>query len=118
VKGILCEKPMALDLAGCDRMIAAAEAAGALLVIGHQRRLQPKFTRARELIEEGAKNALSDLKAVAPYDPGKPCEIEVEFKLTDAARNYGRKPGVEQTGPRTVVSRADDWWSAWQQFFF
>ena len=74
--------------------------------------------RARELIEEGAKNALSDLKAVAPYDPGKPCEIEVEFKLTDAARNYGRKPGVEQTGPRTVISRADDWWSAWQQFFF
>src|SRR6476619_5456423 len=30
--------------------------------------------RARELIEEGAKQALSDLKAVGPYDPGKPCE--------------------------------------------
>lgn len=54
VKGILCEKPIAVDLAGCDRMIAAAERAGTVLVIGHQRRLQPKFTRARELIEEGA----------------------------------------------------------------
>ncbi len=54
VKGILCEKPMAVDLAGCDRMIEAAERSGTLLVIGHQRRLQPKFTRARELIEEGA----------------------------------------------------------------
>lgn len=53
VKGILCEKPMAVDLAGCDRMVAAAEHAGTVLVIGHQRRLQPKFTRARELIEEG-----------------------------------------------------------------
>jgi len=74
--------------------------------------------RARELIEDGAKRALSDLKAVAPYDPGKPCEIEVEFKVTDAARDYGRKAGVEHTGPRTIVSRADDWWSAWQQFFF
>ncbi len=46
VKGIVCEKPAAVDLAGCDRMIAAAEASGTVLVIGHQRRLQPKFTRA------------------------------------------------------------------------
>jgi D-amino peptidase len=74
--------------------------------------------RARELIEDGAKRALSDLKAVAPYDPGKPCEIEVEFKVTDAARDYGLKAGVELKGPRTVVSRGDDWWSAWSQFFF
>jgi predicted dehydrogenase len=54
VRGILCEKPMAVDLAGCDRMLAAADRSGAVLVIGHQRRLQPKFTRARELIQEGA----------------------------------------------------------------
>jgi len=54
VRGILCEKPMAVDLAGCDRMLAAVERAGAVLVIGHQRRLQPKFTRARELIDSGA----------------------------------------------------------------
>src|SRR5512133_3645451 len=32
------------------------------------RMLTPK--RARELVEEGARRALSDLKAVAPYDPG------------------------------------------------
>jgi predicted dehydrogenase len=54
VRGIVCEKPMAFDLAGCDCMIAAAERAGTVLVIGHQRRLQPKFTRARAFIEEGA----------------------------------------------------------------
>src|SRR5439155_1151420 len=40
--------------------------------------------RARELIEDGAKRALSDLKAVAPYDPGTPCEIKVEYKNTAA----------------------------------
>jgi len=54
VKGIVCEKPMAVDLAGCDRMLAAAERSGTLLVVGHQRRLQAKFVRARALIEEGA----------------------------------------------------------------
>jgi D-amino peptidase len=74
--------------------------------------------KAREMIEVGARAALGDLSAVKPYDPGHPCEIKVEFKLTDAAFKYGRKPGVEQTGPRDVISRADDWWSAWQQFFF
>src|SRR5881409_873757 len=30
---------------------------------------------ARRLIEDGARAALADTKAVAPYDPGKPCEI-------------------------------------------
>jgi D-amino peptidase len=74
--------------------------------------------RARELIEEGARKALGDLRAVAPYDPGKPCEIEVDLTTTDAADEYRRKPGVEVVEPRKVVSRGDDWWTAWQQFFF
>ena len=26
--------------------------------------------------------------------------------------------GVELVDDRTIVSRADDWWSAWKQFFF
>jgi len=54
VRGIVCEKPMAVDLGGCDRMLVAAERSGTVLVVGHQRRLQPKFARARALIEEGA----------------------------------------------------------------
>jgi D-amino peptidase len=74
--------------------------------------------RAREVIEDGAKRALKDLRAVDPYDPGHPAEIKVEFKVTDAATKFGRKAGVEQLDARTVVSRADDWWLAWKQFFF
>src|SRR5919199_1878911 len=31
--------------------------------------------RARELIEEGARRALGDLRSVEPYEPGRPCEI-------------------------------------------
>ena len=80
------------------------------------RNLAPK--RARELIEEGTKRALSDLKAVAPYDPGRPCEIRVEFKETQPAEEYARRPGVERVDSRTTVARADDWWTAWSQFFF
>ena len=73
--------------------------------------------RARELIEAGAKAALQDLKAAPPYDPGRPCEIVVEFTQSDPFDSYRRKHGVEVTGDRTIASRAEDWWSAWKQFF-
>jgi D-amino peptidase len=74
--------------------------------------------RARELIEDGAKRALADLTAVAPYDPGHPSEIRVEFKVTDVPQRLARHANVELIDSRTIVSRADDWWSAWKQFFF
>jgi D-amino peptidase len=74
--------------------------------------------RARELIQEGAKRALGDLKAVRPYDPGRPAEIEVEFTNTIELDRYRRKAGVEESGDRRVVSRGDDWWAAWRQLFF
>ena len=75
-------------------------------------------SRARELIEEGTKTALADLKAVPPYDPGKPCEVKVEYKSTGPPQKLRYQHGVEIIDDRTIVSRADDWWSAWQQFFF
>src|SRR3989440_3686762 len=80
------------------------------------RMLAPK--RARELVEDGAKRALGDLKAVAPYDPGKPAEIKVEFKGTEAPRKLALSVDVELVDDRTIVSRADDWWTAWKRFFF
>ncbi len=79
------------------------------------RQIPPR--RVREMIEEGARAALRDLKAVAPYNPGSPCEIMVEFTRTEAFDEYRRKPAVEVVGDRRIVSRADDWWSAWRQFF-
>jgi predicted dehydrogenase len=67
VKGILAEKPMAVDLAGCDRMIAAAERAGTVLVIGHQRRFHDRYVKARELIDAGA---IGDLVQITGYGGG------------------------------------------------
>jgi len=74
--------------------------------------------RARELIEDGAKKALSDLSAVAPYDPGRPCEIEIDFTSADRLQEYANRKGVEVTGSRSITIRGDDWWSAWSSFFF
>jgi D-amino peptidase len=83
----------------------------------HAARMVPAV-RARELIEEGAKRALSDLSAVAPWDPGRPCEIRAEFKNTTEPDKLRFRAGVERVDDRTVVSRADTWWEAWQQYFF
>jgi D-amino peptidase len=74
--------------------------------------------RARELIEAGAKRALEDLKAVQPYDPGRPCEIGLEFTSPDRLIEYRNRKNVEVTGPRTIVARGDDWWQAWSSFYF
>lgn len=74
--------------------------------------------RARELIEAGAKRALSNLSAVQPYDPGRPCEIEIDFTTPDRLEEYRNRKGVEITGPRSLVARGDDWWTAWSNFYF
>jgi D-amino peptidase len=74
--------------------------------------------RARERIEAGAKQALADLGAVGPYDPGRPCEIVVDFNTSDHVEQYRYRAGVEITDARQISSRADDWWTAWRRFFF
>lgn len=53
-KAIICEKPMAIGLASSDRMIAACDERHVKLVIGHQRRFYHSWTKARELILDGA----------------------------------------------------------------
>ncbi|MDX6414986.1 MAG: D-amino peptidase [Gaiellaceae bacterium] len=74
--------------------------------------------KARELIEDGAKRALKDLSAVKPYDPGRPSEIRVEFTTPDRLIEYRNRRGTEQVDDLTLVSKADDWWTAWSQFYF
>jgi predicted dehydrogenase len=52
-KHVLVEKPMALDGAACDAMIAACEAAGVHLHVAYYRRFYPKFVEARRSLQEG-----------------------------------------------------------------
>jgi D-amino peptidase len=73
---------------------------------------------ARKLIEEGARTALGDLTAVQPWNPGRPAEIVIDFTSPDRLQEYTNRKGVEVTGPRSIVVRGDDWWSAWSGFFF
>jgi D-amino peptidase len=80
------------------------------------RQIPPR--RAREMIEDGARRALQNLEAVEPYNPGSPCTIEVEYKVTSAVDALRRVPAVEIVDARRIRSTADTWWHAWRQFFF
>ena len=74
--------------------------------------------RARRLIEEAARQALAEPKAVPPWSPGTPCEIRVEFKHTKAADDLRFRDGVERVDDRTISVTADTWWEAWRRFYF
>jgi len=50
---VLCEKPMALSLRDCDRMLAAAKAAKRQLLIAHCVRFFPENVYVRELVKSG-----------------------------------------------------------------
>jgi predicted dehydrogenase len=54
VRGVLCEKPMAVNLADARAMVAACAEAGTSLVVNHQRRVGADLRVARRLIESGA----------------------------------------------------------------
>jgi predicted dehydrogenase len=53
-KPVLCEKPVALNFAQAETMVAAARETGRLLGIAYFRRLFPKLIRAKALIADGA----------------------------------------------------------------
>ena len=53
VRVIYCEKPIATRLPDAERMLAACEKAGALLVINHNRRFNASYRRLRDAIAEG-----------------------------------------------------------------
>jgi inositol 2-dehydrogenase len=52
-KQIFCEKPLALDLAGNDQIIAAARSAGVRFQVGLNRHFDPAYVAAKRMIDEG-----------------------------------------------------------------
>jgi len=70
-KHIFCEKPIALDLNKIDQALAGVESAGIKLQVGFQRRFDPSFRRARELIAAG-KIGEPHLLRITSRDPQPP----------------------------------------------
>jgi D-amino peptidase len=79
------------------------------------RNIAPK--RARAMIEDGARQALQDLGAVQPYVPAQPTTLTIELGSVDRAAEFRGRPGVEIVDDLIVISRADDWMTAWNQIW-
>ena len=70
-KHVLCEKPMAMNPAECDRMIAACRGARVRLGIAYYRHFYPAIIRIRQLIASGAIGTpvFAQMLASEPFDP-------------------------------------------------
>jgi predicted dehydrogenase len=58
---VYVEKPLAITIEGCDRVLAAAQESGTRLYVGHNMRHMPVVLQMRELITSGA---IGEVKAV------------------------------------------------------
>jgi predicted dehydrogenase len=63
IKAIYCEKPIAVSLNEADEMLSTCDAAGALLVVNHNRRFDTRYRRLRARIAEGALGELTGVSA-------------------------------------------------------
>src|ERR1700688_2563960 len=79
-KHVLVEKPMALSLAECRRMIEATRAAGVTLVVGHSHSFDAPVARTRELAAGGS---FGDIRMTTAlnftdflYRPRRPEELD------------------------------------------
>jgi predicted dehydrogenase len=89
-KHVLCEKPMALNVADCDRMIVAAKANNVNLGIAYYRQFYPVVARMKEVINSG--------------EIGKPIFAQVNaFEWFNPAPSNSRrwllKPEISGGGP-------------------
>ncbi|WP_336343847.1 D-xylose 1-dehydrogenase Gfo6 [Halalkalicoccus ordinarius] len=52
-KHVLCEKPLATDVSGAERMVEACAEAGVVLMTAYRLRTEPSIRRMREMIADG-----------------------------------------------------------------
>lgn len=95
-KHVLCEKPMALTVADCDRMIAAAEDAGRILMIAHCIRFWPEYAALKEIVDGGryGKVTYASFRRLSPLpdwsegdwmlDPGRSGGSILDLHIHDA----------------------------------
>ena len=62
---VLMEKPMALSVSDCNKMIYAAKKHGTKLSVVHNQRFYPSFIKAQELVDKGAIGKLTGIRVLS-----------------------------------------------------
>ncbi|MFA5015033.1 MAG: Gfo/Idh/MocA family oxidoreductase [Actinomycetota bacterium] len=79
---VFCEKPMAITVKDCDRMIRACKDAGVILQIGFMRRFDPGFIYARDLLDKGTIGRPIIIKSLT-HGPGLPGNWALDIKKSN-----------------------------------
>jgi len=90
---VFCEKPLALTRADALRALAAVQAAGVVLGVGHERRFEPGIVELRRLLAAG--------------EIGRPLQVEANFSqdkfLGMPANNWRLTAAEAPAGPLTAT---------------
>jgi predicted dehydrogenase len=91
VPGIYCEKAMAIDLAECDRMVAACDASGSKLLVDHIYRYEPNYHRVKSLLEAGTIGEIRTITGNCLTPPRNPNSwiAQVEYAAGGLMINQG-----------------------------
>ncbi len=70
-KHVLCEKPMAMNVAECDRMIAASRANNVKLGVAYYRHFYPVVERVKEILGSGelGRPVIAQINSFESFDP-------------------------------------------------
>ncbi len=109
------------DLATCqevqallgDQIVTASVKTG----LGRYSARHLPTTDACALIEGRVYGALTRRDWPSPLRFPGPVTFTVELATPDRASEFKNRPGVEIVGSRVVVSRAETFWQAWDQFW-
>lgn len=73
--------------------------------------------RARELVRDGVRAALTARHWPEPYVPGRPTRITVRAATVDAAARFRGRTGVMALDPLSVEAVGKDWLDAWNMIW-
>lgn len=113
-KHVICEKPMALSAAECERMIAASHKAGKKLMIAYRCHFEPVNLTAIDLLRDGAVGTIGTLETANNYRFG-PATPANDWRLVKALAGggpledyglYGLQAAMYLTGEAPVSVRA------------
>lgn len=119
---VLCEKPMALNVADCDAMIEAATQAGKQLMVAHCIRFWPEYAWVKQVVERGeyGKVLAADFERLtaAPAwaddswlaDPAKSGGLALDLHIHDLdyiQYLFGAPTNIRSVGTRHVQTQVD-----------
>lgn len=81
---VLCEKPMALTITDCDRMVKAADKAGCLLAVGHFRRFFPSTKMVKDILNAGLLGGVKSFRFLDGETYDWPAQTASPFKRAES----------------------------------